>query len=622
MIDFNYFHEAEQFKMVHGRRKAIHIQGWKEKVKKVATSRWLVIVAGIWIQCTSGSSYTFGIYSETIKSNLGYDQSTLDTISSFKDIGANIGVISGLLYGITSPWVVLLAGALQNCVGYAMMWLSITGRIAHPVLWQMCLYMFLAAHAQTFFNTAVVVTNVMNFPTDRGTVIGLMKGFLGLSGAILVQIYHTIYEGNQSSYVLMISWLPTLNSLLFMFIIRVHPTCERNGKKILDLFSAVAMMIAAYLMAVIIIENILTLNTLAYLIICLVLLIFLLSPMVIAVRSELDESPIMPLTQPLIFEEKHSKDICNQTEIREEKTPARVEIQTSAIPETDYQTEQSTTLPPGSSMYSEISHNEDKETLSNDSRDSSPGNKRKLERGENFNLFQAMGTLDFWFLFISMACGMGSGLTTINNMSQIGSSLGYTSIEISTLVSLWSIWNFLGRFGAGYVSEIFLHSKGCARPLFIAIALLAMSCGHLIIASGLSGALYVGSVFVGIFYGCQWSLMPATTSEIFGLQHFGTLFNLIAIASPIGSYLLSVKVVGYLYDSEAEKEHHLKIPHMTESSEKTCYGSHCFRLSFLIMSAVTLFGCFISMVLFARTRLFYKQVVFERIHFRKGAVKN
>lgn len=120
-------------------------------MKKVATSRWLVIVAGIWIQCTSGSSYTFGIYSETIKSNLGYDQSTLDTISSFKDIGANIGVISGLLYGITSPWVVLLAGALQNCVGYAMMWLSITGRIAHPALWQMCLYMFLAAHAQTFF---------------------------------------------------------------------------------------------------------------------------------------------------------------------------------------------------------------------------------------------------------------------------------------------------------------------------------------------------------------------------------------------------------------------------------------------------------------------------------------
>jgi hypothetical protein len=603
----------------------MEMEGWKQKAKKVATSRWLVIVAGIWIQCTSGSSYTFGIYSETIKSNLSYDQSTLDTISSFKDIGANVGVISGLLYGITSPWVVLLAGALQNCVGYAMMWLSVTGRIARPALWQMCFYMFLAAHAQTFFNTAVVVTSVINFPTDRGTVVGLMKGFLGLSGAILVQIYHTIYEGNQSSYLLMISWLPTLISLLFMFVIRVHPTCKRDGKKTLDLFSAIAMMIAAYLMTAIISENILTLNTSAYLIICLVLLILLLSPMVIAVKSEFDDTPIMSLlTQPLIFKENHPKDICSQAEIREERMPARVEIQTSVIPETDSQMEQSTDLSPGSSMYSKTPHNEDKETPSNDSKDSSPGNKQKLERGENFNLFQAMGTLDFWFLFISMACGMGSGLTTINNMSQIGSSLGYTSIEISTLVSLWSIWNFLGRFGAGYVSEIFLHSKGYARPMFIAIALLAMSGGHLIIASGLPGSLYAGSVFVGVFYGCQWSLMPATTSEIFGLQHFGTLFNLIAIASPIGSYLLSVKVVGYLYDSEAEKEHHLKIPHMTDSflsSDKTCHGSHCFRLSFLIMSAVTLFGCFISLVLFSRTKFFYKQVVYKRIHFRNGAVK-
>lgn len=601
------------------------MEGWKEKVKKVATSRWLVIVAGIWIQCTSGSSYTFGIYSETIKSNLSYDQSTLDTISSFKDIGANVGVISGLLYGITSPWVVLLAGASQNCVGYVMMWLSVTGRIARPALWQMCFYMFLAAHAQTFFNTAVVVTSVIDFPTDRGTVVGLMKGFLGLSGAILVQIYHTIYEGNQSSYLLMLSWLPTLVTLFLMFVIRVHPTFEGDGKKTLDLFSALAMMLAAYLMAVIIYENILTLNTSVYLIICLVLLIFLLSLMVIAIKSEFNDSPITPLlTQPLIFKENDQKDISSQTEIGEENMPAGIEIQTSVILETDSQMEQSTTLPPGISMYSEIPHNEDKETSSNDSQDSSPVNKRKLERGENFNIFQAMGTWDFWFLFIAMACGMGSGLATINNMSQIGSSLGHTTTEISTLVSLWSIWNFLGRFGAGYVSENFLHSKGCARPMFIAIALLAMSGGHLIIASGLPGALYGGSVIVGVSYGCQWSLMPATTSEIFGLQHFGTLFNLIAIASPIGSFLLSVEVVGYLYDSEAEKEKHFKIPHMTDiflSSDETCDGPQCFRLSFLIMCAVTLFGFFIALVLFARTKSFYKQVIFERIHSRNGAFK-
>jgi hypothetical protein len=39
----------------------------------------------------------------------------------------------------------------------------------------MCLYMLLAAQAQTFFNTADVVSAVDNFPDRRGTVIGIIK---------------------------------------------------------------------------------------------------------------------------------------------------------------------------------------------------------------------------------------------------------------------------------------------------------------------------------------------------------------------------------------------------------------------------------------------------------------
>ncbi|KAI3521717.1 hypothetical protein L1887_11189 [Cichorium endivia] len=61
-------------------------------------SKWLATVASIWIQCSGGASYAFSIYSATLKSSQGYDQSTLDTVSVFKDIGANIGVLSGLLY--------------------------------------------------------------------------------------------------------------------------------------------------------------------------------------------------------------------------------------------------------------------------------------------------------------------------------------------------------------------------------------------------------------------------------------------------------------------------------------------------------------------------------------------
>ncbi|KAL5980682.1 hypothetical protein ACLOJK_028591 [Asimina triloba] len=144
-------------------------------------SKWLATVASIWIQCTSGSSYCFGIYSSILKSSQGYDQSTLDSVAFFKDVGANVGVLSGLLFAAASssprggPWLVHLAGAVQCLAGYFCMWLAVAGVIPRPPVPVMCLFMFLAAHAQTFFNTGNVVTAVENFPDHRGTAVGIMK---------------------------------------------------------------------------------------------------------------------------------------------------------------------------------------------------------------------------------------------------------------------------------------------------------------------------------------------------------------------------------------------------------------------------------------------------------------
>ncbi|GMQ10415.1 hypothetical protein CsSME_00053422 [Camellia sinensis var. sinensis] len=152
-------------------------------------SKWIAAVASIWIQCTGGSSYGFAIYSSILKSTQGYDQSTLDIVSAFKDIGANVGILSGLLYSAVTlhrgrgrwpwfragPWVVHVAGAIQCFAGYFLIWLTVVGVIYRPPLPAMCCFMLMAAHAQTFFNTANVVTAVHNFPDYSGTVVGIMK---------------------------------------------------------------------------------------------------------------------------------------------------------------------------------------------------------------------------------------------------------------------------------------------------------------------------------------------------------------------------------------------------------------------------------------------------------------
>lgn len=170
-------------------------------------SKWIATAASIWIQCSCSASYAFGIYSAALKSSQGYDQSTLDTVFVFKDIGANIGVLSGLLYDAVTDnhsdsrlsssrfrsglSIVYLAGAVQCFAGYFLMWLSVTGVIYRPHVLFMCLFMFMAAQAQTFFNTENVVVAVRNFPDYSGTTVGIMNSlnfpeFKDVEGANLV----------------------------------------------------------------------------------------------------------------------------------------------------------------------------------------------------------------------------------------------------------------------------------------------------------------------------------------------------------------------------------------------------------------------------------------------------
>lgn len=371
-------------------------------------------------------------------------------------------------------------------------------------------------------------------------------------------MYQTLYAGKPSTFLLMLAVVPTALSLVLMLLVRVHDVQPKDDKRYLNGFSLISMLIATYLMFLIISNNIFTLPQWQRGLTLAILFILLLSPIYIVIKAHKDSlremsQTISTLKTPLVNDAL-------------ERDPTKL------------------TMPDNTTDLYEVP-----------AKPSTSENIHDAE--EELNLIQAMSSLNFWLLFVAMLCGMGSGLATINNISQIGESLGYTSRERSTLVSLWSIWNFLGRFGAGYLSDIFMHRKGWARPLVMALALATMAGGHIIIGSGLPGNLYVGSVLVGVCYGSQWSLMPTITSEIFGVLHMGTIFNTIAVASPVGSYILSVRIIGYLYDKEAS------------AVGNSCRGTHCFMLSYFILASVSLFGFLVSLALFINTRGIYARII-------------
>lgn len=334
----------------------------------------------------------------------------------------------------------------------------------------------------------------------------------------------------------MLGLLPPFLALLLMYFIEVHRAVDGNNKKFLDSFCIISLSIAGYLTILIVCQSLTPIARTLQTIMLFVLLLLLCSPLAVVMKTKMMN-----------------------------------ELASSAQ-------ERKSLVEPGSRLG---------ENFSRDTTNS-------------LNLLEAMCTLNFWLLFLSIACGLGSGLATINNISQIGLSLGYSISVTNTLVSLWAILNFLGRFTAGYFSDYLMCTKGYTRPLYLALTLLVMSGAYMTISWGFTGSLYVGSTLIGLCYGSQWVLMPSITSEIFGLWHFGTIFNTVSIASPVGSYILSVRVVGYIYDMEANPGH-------------TCIGKHCFMLSFLIMACTSLLGFASALTLYFRTRGFYEQVVRRRL---------
>ncbi|KAL4369687.1 hypothetical protein GQ457_05G011270 [Hibiscus cannabinus] len=579
----------------------------KERVQAFVNNRWLVFVAAMWIQSCAGIGYVFGSISPVIKSSLNYNQRQLSKLGVAKDLGDSVGFLAGSLSEILPLWGALLVGALQNLIGYGWVWLIVTGRAPVLPLWAMCILIFVGNNGETYFNTASLVSCVQNFPKSRGPVVGILKGFAGLSGAILSQIYTMINFPDQAALIFMVAVGPAIVVIALMFIIRPvggHRQVRPSDGLNFTLIYSVCLLLAAYLMGVMLLEDLVDVSHTIVIIFTVVLFFLLLIPIAIPIKSsfydepgDLVEEPLLPKAeQQAPGKSKHDEVIFSEVE---DEKPKDVDLLPALEREKRIAQLQTRLFQAAAEGAVRVKR------------------RRGPRRGEDFTLMEALIKADLWLIFFSLLLGSGSGLTVIDNLGQMSQSLGYDNTHI--FVSMISIWNFLGRVGGGYFSEIIVRDYAYPRPISMAVAQLVMAIGHVFFAMGWPGAMHIGTLLIGVGYGAHWAIVPAAASELFGLKKFGALYNFLTLANPAGSLVFSGVIASSIYDREAEKQahqHHIptQIPGsilsgmLAVDEPLKCEGSVCFFMTSMIMSGFCVVAAVLSLILVYRTKSVYANI--------------
>lgn len=279
-----------------------------------------------------------------------------------------------------------------------------------------------------------------NFPLSRGTVAGILKGYVGLSAAVYTEVYTMVLNNSPSKLLLVLALGVPIVCLAMMYFVRpcTPASGEDSSEHIHFLFTqGASLILAIFLLTTTILNHTLSLSSWINYTFIVIMVVLLMSPLAIPLKMTL-----FPSNHKKSSQSSASSDNLNNT------SEEGASDQTNPL------------LTPSSSATYLGSFIENEEDMSYTDMLLAVGEgavkqKRKPRRGEDFKFREAVIKADFWLLWLVYFLGVGSGVTVLNNLAQIGVCAGMS--DTTVLLSLFSFCNFLGRLGAGVVSELFVR---------------------------------------------------------------------------------------------------------------------------------------------------------------------
>ncbi|HEY3370232.1 MAG TPA: OFA family MFS transporter [Prolixibacteraceae bacterium] len=149
---------------------------------------------------------------------------------------------------------------------------------------------------------------------------------------------------------------------------------------------------------------------------------------------------------------------------------------------------------------------------------------------------QVTRTPQFYLLWVMYLLAATAGLMLIAHLPSIAVAQADWKTAGFMLVVILSIFNAIGRLGAGVLSD----KVGRTRAMMIVFMLQAVNMFLFMFYTSIP-LLVMGSAIAGLAYGAVFSLFPTTTAEFFGMKNLGVNYGLIftgwGVAGVIGPML-------------------------------------------------------------------------------------
>jgi len=533
----------------------------------------------------AGTGYAISLFTDLFKDHLDLDQSQVDWISTCGNAGLYSAILGGLFYNRVGPKWTALIGAILIGVGFGGM--HECGKEDATCSENGVGFLnFIAQHGSGWIASCTMATSVRNFPSqDRGVVVGIAKGAFAISTGFIAQIYIGMYKPNALKFLKFLAiFAPCVIVICIPFLRLISADEKRSSEKsssssscglivtsVLILFNGAWLLFVAMLQQMSESKNIKLFSL--YTCVSFFSMILCVVPCVRCFRSknrqgqraiELTKNSILKVIRRRTSQKYERVSLASQVEDEEQKEG-----------ETDDDLEMT---------VRKVKHK-----IRSLSRSSVESAKTSSIVVDDKSLCQVLVSQDFYILAVAFLVGSGSGLMFINNVTQIAQSKTYALADTeylrikNTLIVLFGASNLYGRVVIGAVSDRLGGKQN--RALLLAVCIACMGISHFIMSMMEESdidSLYPCTLLVGLFFGCVFSLCASLVADLFGTKYFAGNYGAADIAPSLGSLLFSTLLAGKVYDTYALPD--------GESGNSTCYGSDCFKLSFVVMGLMCLFG--------------------------------